>query len=316
MSIDEDDDGTVDSTRTYAYDDDGRIVSVTRESDGGSVTTSVTYQYEDGVLVTKTDGTDTVTYVTERGRVVVIENTLENERATFDRDERGRLLSFTENGPADDDDTIASSEPSETEPPTTTITTDVVRDDAGRVVRLEERGGGREIRFERDADGRLVSFADIPAEDPEFPSFVGELPTVQTLTRDERGRIVGSETSGDVEQSVQMTYEADRLASYSVSRTFESSFGSFSVDSRAELEYTADGLLDRSTLVTDLDGPDGSERTTEVRTFEYESPACAPQTTNDPRTMIFAEAVGTPSSSLAALECAYVLDEELDAERS
>ena len=58
------------------------------------------------------------------------------------------------------------------------------------------------------------------------------------------------------------------------------------------------------------------ERNTEVRTFEYESPACAPQTTNDPRTAIFAEAAGTPSSSLAALECAYFLDEELLAEES
>ena len=288
--IDRDNDGAVDSSITYEYDDIGRLVSETLAFTDSAFSQVVTYQYEDGLLVSKSDGIGTITYVNEGGRVVAIEEP-GGERATFAYDDVGRLVSFTESAEEEDDD-----EPFLELLDSTLQQTALVEYEAGLPARLVLDGGT--ISYGRDADGRLVLI--------EAVNVSGELVSAQTLTRDERDRIVELDAVGEFEQSLRLVYAEDRLASFVLSRPG----ATLPFESRVELAYTAEGLLDSVTTVADLDLPAGAERIESVTTYEYESDGCVGQPTNDPRSALIIEAIGATRASTAALECGYYLDED------
>ena len=292
--VDEDGDGVAEHSTTYEYDDAGRIVSEMKTFGDSAFSQVVTYQYENGRLVTKSDGVDTFTYVYDDGRVIAIEEP-EGEGATFEYDEGGRLVSFTETGHDDDEDSGGPGDPFPPDPVLSTETI-VVEYEEDLPTRLVFENGGV-LRFGRDDDGRLASLEAIEASEVE---------RVQTLTRDERGRIVRIDVLGEFEQSFQAFYAENRLVSMVLVRPR----ATLPSESRSELEYAPDGLLEIITTVTDLDLPSGAQRTTSVTRFEYESPGCIGQPTNDPRTALIVDALGAQRAPLTALECGYFLDDD------
>ena len=313
VRVDEGGDGTDDSSIVYAYDEAGRIASETRER-GGATSQVIVYQYEDGRLVTRSDGIDTITYVhDESGRVVAIEDE-EGDRSTFTYAE-GRLASFSEPDFPDDDDDFGPLPDGEVAPeaPAPPIVTTSVIYDGVLVDRLERLDGAGVLRLRHDDRALLVSIEDIDERQARA--------SIQTFERDERGRVVVIETvdseSGavfdaeevpdsfeTVSRTIRLGYADDRLVS-SVTRD-DRRFTP--AETRVAFEYSANGLLER-VLVSALDEADDvDERLVRVLRYEYESPGCAEQASEDPRVTLLIERAGIGGPSIAATQCGYWAD--------